>query len=272
MKSIRTVLLIAASLTLITGCNSSNKSETSTKEVGSTIEESKETKEENGASLEDGVLDLGISVDFPPYEFYEGNEIVGIDAEISEAISKKLGYELKLHDMDFSAIVASIEGGKLDGGISGFTVTEERAQKVNFSDTYAQSVQQVLVKKGSEIKTIDDMKDKKIGTQLGSTGDIFAQDDFGKDNVQAFSKFPDAVLALQNDKIDAILLDQQTAEQFAAANNDLEILDTTYAEEEYAIAITKDNEALLKKVNEAIAELKNSGDLQKIIDKYIKAE
>ncbi|WP_243342981.1 transporter substrate-binding domain-containing protein, partial [Anaerococcus sp. AGMB09787] len=234
--------------------------------------ESNDMNQASSKTLDDGVLDLGISADFPPYEYHEDEKIVGIDPEIAEAIGEKLGYEIALHDMDFSAIIASIESGKLDGGISGFTVTEERAQQVNFTDTYANSVQEVLVKKGSVIKQIEDLEGKKIGTQLGSTGDLLAGDDFGSENVQSFAKFPDAVLSLQNGKIDAIIIDQQAAEKFADANDDLEILETKYADEEYAMAITKDNEELFKEVNDVIKDLKESGEIQDIIDKYIKTE
>lgn len=275
MKKFKNALAILASIALLTSCGGKDEK----KEEPSSSSKNEVTQEETGSKetgssdlLDDGVLDLGMSADFPPYEYYEGDKIVGIDAEITEYIADKLGVEVKLHDMDFSTIIASIESGKLDGGASGFTVTDERKESVNFTDTYATSVQEVLVKKDSPIKTIDDLKDKKIGTQLGTTGDIYAKDDFGEDKVQSFTKYSDAVLALQNDKVDAIILDQQTAEKFKDANEDLDVLKTAYAEEEYAIAISKDNEKLLEEVNKVIAEMKENGELQKIIDKYISSK
>lgn len=227
---------------------------------------------QTSSNLSDGIIDLGTSADFPPYEFYEGDKIVGIDPEIMEAIAKKTGYEFKFHDMEFNNIIASIESGKLDGGMSGFTVTEERKKSVNFTESYAQSVQRVLLKKDSEIKSIDDIQGKTVGTQLGTTGDMFARDDFGEENVQAFSKFSDAVLALQNGKLDCIIVDDQTAIKFSSANADLELLDTPYAEEEYAIAVSKENEALLNDLNEAINELKADGTIDNILGKYISDE
>lgn len=270
MKKITKILSLATALALFVGCGA--KDEEKAPEGSQATSPSVETAEKAGNSdlVSDGVIDIGTSADFPPYEFYEGEEIVGIDPDLAKEIGDKLGLEVKFHDMDFSAIVASVESGKLDVGMAGLTITDERKKQVNFSDTYAKSVQKVLVKKDSDIKKIEDLDGKKIGTQLGTTGDIYAQDDFGEENVQAFAKYADAVLALQNGKIDAILLDEQTANKFNDANEDLNILETSYAEEEYAIAITKDNEKLLEEVNNLIKELKDSGKLDEIIGNYIK--
>ncbi|MDY6065637.1 MAG: ABC transporter permease subunit [Finegoldia sp.] len=229
-------------------------------------------KGETSSVVNDGVIDLGTSADFPPYEYYEGDKIVGIDVDIMAAISEYLGYEVKFHDMEFNNIIASIESNKLDGGMSGFTVTEERKKSVNFTEPYAKSEQRVLLKKDSEIKTLDDIRGKTIGTQLGTTGDMFARDDFGEENVQAFSKYSDAVLALQNGKLDCIILDDQTAVKFADANADLTLLDAPYAEEDYAIAVNKGNEALLNDFNEAIKALKADGTIDTIIAKYTQSD
>lgn len=264
---IKNMLLVCLSVALLAGCSSNEKSNPET-----TASETNKTQADSKDLVSDGTIDLGTSADFPPYEFYDGDKIVGIDPEIAAKLSEKLGVEIKFHDMEFSSIIAAVESGKLDGGMSGFTITEERKQQVNFTEPYAESVQQVLLKEGSDIKSIDDLEGKKIGTQLGTTGDLFAQDDFGKDNVQSFAKYSDAVLALQNGKVDVIILDEQTAKKFAEANKDLTILDTAYAQEEYAMAIGKDNEALLNAINEAILELKESGELDEISSKYITEE
>ena len=149
-----------------------------------------------GKALEDGVLDLGTNAAFPPYEFYEGEKIVGIDPEIAQAVADHLGYKLKIHDMEFANIIASIESGKVDGGIAGMTVTEERLESVNFSDSYATGIQSIIVTQDSDIEGPDDLEGKKIGTQFGTTGDQYAQDDFGEENVQSFDKGADAVVAL----------------------------------------------------------------------------
>lgn len=255
-------------LVLLTGCGSKESEEK--EEISSSSPAKEEVVEGEKTDLvDDGVIDFGISVDLPPYEFYEGDQMKGIDVEIADEISKKLGVEVKLHDMDFSTIIASIESGKLDGGISGFTVTEDRKKSVNFSKTYASSMQSVLLKQDSPIKSTDDLEGKKIGTQLGTTGDMIAQEDFGEENVQSFAKFPDAVLSLQGGKLDAIILDEATAIKFAEANDDLKILESPYTQEEYAIAVAKDKDKLLEEINKAIDDLKETGKLQEIVDKYI---
>jgi len=221
------------------------------------------------SNAEKEVIDFGTSADFPPYEYYEGDEIVGIDPDILKAIGDYMGVEVKLHDMDFNTIIASIQSGKIDGGAAGFTVTEERKKSVNFTDSFAKTSQIVIIKKDSDIKELKDLEDSKtIGTQLGTIGDTIAKDDFGEENVSAFNKVPDAVLSLKSNKIDAIILDKHTAENFLNANKDLQIIDTPYLEEEYAIAISKDNKELLEKMNEAIAALKQSGKIDEIMDKY----
>ncbi len=219
--------------------------------------------------VDDGVIDLGTSADFPPYEYYEGKKIVGIDPDIVRAIGNYLGVEVKLHDMDFNNIIASIQSGKIDGGAAGFTVTEERKKSVNFTDSFTKTRQIIIKRKDSDINGVDDLKNKKkIGTQLGTIGDTLAKGDFGEENVTSFNKVPDAIISLQSKKVDAVILDEQSAKNFTSANKDLEIVQTPYLEEEYAIAISKDNPELLKKMNEAIKALKESGEIDKIMAKY----
>ena len=219
-----------------------------------------------------GVLTVGTNAAFPPYEYYEGDQIVGIDAEITAAIAEKLNLELKIEDMEFGSLLATMNSGKIDACAAGMTVTEERLKTVNFTETYAQGVQVVIVKEDSPIASIDDLKGKKIGVQIATTGDIYASDDFGEENVDKYDKGADAVMALQNDKVDAVIIDNEPAKNFVANNEGLKILDTEYAVEDYAIAVSKDNEDLLEAINTALAELKEEGRLQEIIDKYIPAE
>ena len=152
-------------------------------------------------------MDVGTSADFPPYEYYENDKMVGIDVEIMDALAKELGVEVKMHDMDFNNIIASIQSGKLDAGAAGFTVTEDRKKSVNFTDTINKTKQVIVVRKDSDIENTDDLKDKKIATQLGTVGDMYAKDDFGEENVLAFTKVPDAILALENQKVDAVIID-----------------------------------------------------------------
>ena len=220
---------------------------------------------------DDDVLKFGTNAEFPPYEYYEGEKIVGIDAEIAAAIAEKLGMEYEIVDMKFDSILSAVETGGVDMGIAGMTVTDERLESVNFSLAYATGVQVVIVKEDSDIASPDDLKGKKIGVQLSTTGDIYASDDFGEENVVRYNKGADAVQALVGGEVQAVIIDNEPAKSFVAANEGLTILETEYAVEEYAIAIAKDNEKLLKKVNDAIEELIEDGTIDKIIAKYIKA-
>ena len=217
------------------------------------------------------VLVMGTAAAFPPYEYTEADgSIVGIDPEIAQAIADKLGMELQIKDMEFDSLIAAVSGGSIDVVLAGMTVTEERLQSVNFSTSYAKGVQSIIVPENSDIKTADDLKDHKIGVQAGTTGDIYCTDDFGQDNVKQFTNGSLAVEALNNGQVDCVVIDNEPAKNYVAANEGLKILETAYTEEDYAIAIAKGNEELLQKVNKALDELKADGTLDKIISKYIK--
>ncbi|WP_367270251.1 transporter substrate-binding domain-containing protein [uncultured Eubacterium sp.] len=218
-------------------------------------------------------LTMVTNAEFPPYEYKEGDNVVGIDADVAQAIADKLGMKLEIVDTKFDAIIPGVQSGKYDMGMAGMTVTPEREQSVAFSDSYATGIQSIIVKQGSDIKSVDDLSEKtKIGVQLGTTGDIYAKEDFGDEAVQEFDKGADAVQALIAGKIDCVIIDNEPAKSFVAANDGLEILSTSYAEEEYAICFKKDNTELQTKVNGALKELIADGTLQKIVNKYIKAE
>ena len=217
------------------------------------------------------VLVMATNAEFPPYEYYEGQEIVGIDAEIAAAIAEKLGYELKIEDMAFDSIIAAVDSGKADFGLAGMTVTEDRLASVNFSDTYATATQVVILMEDSPITGIADLDGKKIGVQLGTTGDIYAGD-IADATIERYNKGFEAVQALTQGKIDAVIIDNEPAKVFVAENEGTKILEEDFAVEEYAMAIAKENTELLEKVNEALAELTEDGTLKAIVDKYISAE
>ncbi len=268
-------ILLCLCLVLTVACGSKqtgNENSKTTKQMETSADDKSPVGDHKGKALKDGVLDLATNATFPPYEFYEGTEIVGIDPDIAKAIADYLGYEFKIYDMEFSNIIASIESGKVDGGIAGMTVSEERLASVNFSDSYATGIQAVIVPQDSNIQKIEDLKGKKIGTQFGTTGDQYAQDDFGKEFVQSFDKAADAVVAMLAGNIDCVLIDNEPAKYFVNQNDKLRLLDTEYLVEDYAIAIAKDNPELLTEINQALEALKADGTLQKIIDKYIKVD
>lgn len=280
MKQAFLAMLLVLAMTAIAACGAteapaaSESTAASTETVASaeTSAETSETESPAFTTVTEGVLTMGTNASFPPYEFYDGDTIVGIDPEIAQAIAEKLGLELKIEDMEFGAILSTINSGKVDIGAAGMTVTDERKESVNFSDTYAQGVQVVIVKEGSNITSLDDLEGKKIGVQIATTGDIYASDQYGEENVDKYDKGADAVLALNNDKVDAVIIDNEPAKNFVANNTGLQILETEYAVEDYAIALSKDNTALLEAINGALAELKADGTLQAIVDKYIPAE
>lgn len=214
---------------------------------------------------------------FPPYEFKEGNEFMGIDVEIAKAIATELGMELEIVDMEFDSIITSVNNGEADFGMAGMTVTDERKQQVDFTSSYATGVQSIIVKEKSEYQAPEDLVGKKIGVQLGTTGDIYASDTvenggYGADNVTQYGKGADAVIALKGGDVDAVIIDNEPAKAFVEANEGLRILDTDYAIEDYAIAVKKGNTELLDKINNALVTLKKNGTIDKIIAKYINAK
>lgn len=218
------------------------------------------------------VLKMGTNAAFPPYEYKEGDAFAGIDVEIATAIATKLGMTLEIVDMEFDSIITSVQQGEVDFGMAGMTVTDERLLEVNFTSSYATGVQSVIVAEDSEIASLDDLAGKKIGVQLGTTGDIYASDEFGADNVTQYGKGADAVIALKGGDVDAVIIDNEPAKAFVAENEGLKILDTDYAIEDYAIAVKKENTDLLDKINGALEDLTADGTIDSIIGKYIKAE
>ena len=228
-------------------------------------------------TAKEGKLIMATNAEFPPYEYKEGDKILGIDAEVAKLIADKLGLELEIADVDFDSIIPGVQSGKYDMGMAGMTVTDERKEKVNFSDSYATGVQVVIVKEDSEIKSIDDLEGKKIGAQQGTTGYIYASDTpkndgFGEENVTGYQNGALAVEALKGGKVDCVIIDNEPAKAYVAANEGLKILDTEYVTEDYAICFAKENTELQEKVNDALKELIEDGSVKKVVDKYIKAD
>lgn len=218
-------------------------------------------------------LVMGTNASFPPYEFVDdNNKIVGIDAEIAEAVAKKMGYKLEIKDMEFDSLITAVQSGNIDFALAGMTVTDERKQSVNFSDTYATGVQVIIVTENSSIAKVDDLSGKKIGVQAGTTGDIYCTDEFGQDMVKQYKNGAEAVAALKNGQVECVVIDNEPAKNYVKANTGLKILETEYAVEDYAAAISKDNKELLDNFNKALKELKDEGEIDKIINKYIPAE
>lgn len=269
-------LLLAALMVLALAACASNASTDTTAPADSAAETEAPAEEAADSTAASGKLTMATEATFPPYEYYDGDAIVGIDVEVAQAIAAKLGMELEVTDIAFDSIIPGIQTGKYDMGMAGMTVTDERKEQVNFSDSYATGVQVVIVKDDSAITSVDDLfadgADTVVGTQAGTTGFIYATSDIedaGLGTVKSFGKTTDAVEALKNGQVDCVILDNEPAKALVAANEGLHILDTEYAVEDYAIAIAKENTDLLDKINTALAELKDDGTLQSIVDKYI---
>lgn len=263
-KILAIVMIVALAVTAFCACGDNNKNN-GANDVTTTAANGEQTPVA-------GKLIMGTNAAFPPYEYYEGDKIVGIDAEVAALIAEKLGMELEIKDMDFNGIISAVQNGVINIGMAGMTVNEERLLSVDFSTSYAKGVQVVIVKENSGIATLDDLEGKLIGVQEATTGDIYSTDDFGEENVKRYTNGAAAVAALQSGIVDAVIIDNEPAKAFVAANEGLAILETAYAEEDYAIAVAKGNTELLTKINNALAELSADGSIQRIVDKYIPAE
>ncbi len=233
-------------------------------------------------TVEPGKLHMSTNAEFPPYEMVaDDGSFVGIDIEVAEAIAGKLGLELVVDNKDFNTALMAVQNGQADMAMAGITVTDARKQVMDFSDSYATGVQVVIVKADSPIQTVDDLADAKmIGCQKATTGYLYCSapaDDpeapgYGADHVTAYDTGALAVQALIDGQVDAVVIDNEPAKAYVAANEGLKILDTKFAVEDYAIGFAKGNDQLRNAVNAAMAELKADGTFQRIVDKYITAD
>ena len=226
----------------------------------------------------EGYLTMATNAQFPPYEFYEGSKIVGIDAEIAEAIAAKLGLKLRIEDMEFDSIIEAVKNGKADMGLAGMTVNDERKESVDFTTSYATGVQVIIVPEDSKIQSVDDLfaegSNWTIGVQRNTTGDLYTTwdlEDKGLATIDRYSKGADAVQALKTGKVDCVVIDNEPAKAFVKEVGGLKILETEYVLEDYAAAMSKTNKELYTAVNAALEALIKDGTVKKIVDKYIPA-
>ncbi|MCI6884744.1 ABC transporter substrate-binding protein [bacterium] len=281
MKKALSVLTAAALVMSLAACGSSASSAASSEAASSETASSEAASSEAASSeasgelttVEAGKLIMATNATFPPYEMTtDAGDFEGIDVEIAGAIAEKLGLELQIDDMDFDAALLSVQQGKADIVMAGVSVTEDRLLVMDFSDSYATGIQSIIVPEDSDIASADDLAGHMIGCQRGTTGYIYCSDDFGDESVTAYDNGLTAVQALVNGQVDCVVIDNAPAQEFVAANPGLKILDTSYVEEEYAIGMGKGNTAMLEAVNGALADLKEDGTIQAIVDKYISAE
>lgn len=275
------------------GSESSAVSESSVSEESSAASESSSSSEASSAetaagdygeftTIEEGKLIMSTNAQFPPYEMvadgegFNGTGFEGIDVEIASAIADKLGLELQIDDMEFDSALLAVQNNTADVMLAGLSYSEERDEVVDFTDSYATGVQVVIVKDGSDV-TMDNLGEKMIGTQRGTTGYIYASDTpenggYGEDHVLAYDNGATAVQALMNGQIDAVIIDEAPAKEFVAANEGLTILPGNWVEEQYCAAVDEGNTALQNAINTALNELMDDGTVDEIIAKYISAE
>ena len=284
MKKLLCVALGAAlSLSLLAACSGGSATtpapETTTPAEETTPVESAGTETAAFTTVEEGKLHMSTNAAFPPYEMTtDDGGFEGIDVEVAQAIAEKLGLELVVDDMGFDAALTAVQTGQSDIAMAGITVTPEREEVMDFSDSYATGVQVVIVKEDSPIQTVDDLVNADmIGCQAATTGYIYCSDTpenggYGEDHVTAYENGALAVMALVNGQVDAVVIDNEPAKSFVEQNEGLKILDTEFAVEDYAIGFAKGNTALRDAVNAALSELIADGTVQSIVDKYITAE
>ena len=281
MKKALSLMTAAALVLSLAACGSTASSAASSEAASSdaasseaaSSEAASETETAELSTVEPGKLIMSTNAAFPPYEMTtDSGEFEGIDIETAQAIADKLGLELQIDDMDFDAALLAVQQGKADMVMAGVTVTDERQNVMDFTDSYATGIQSIIVKEDSDIASVDDLAGKKIGTQRGTTGYLYCSDDFGDENVVAYDDGLTAVQMLNNGQVDCVVIDNAPAKEFIAANPGLKLLDTAYVEESYAIGVGKGNTELKDAINTALEELKADGTLQAIVDKYITAE
>lgn len=260
MKKFLAIALAAIMLFALAACGGNNTTDGNATDGNATDGDAK------------AVLTMATNAEFPPYEYYQGDKVVGIDAEVAALIADKLGMELQIVDVAFDSIIPGVQSGKYDMGMAGLTVTPDRLEKVDFSTSYATGVQSVIVKADGAIQSLDDVAGKKIGVQTTTTGDIYASDEFGEEFVTKYDNGAAAVQALIAGKVDCVIIDNEPAKSYVAANEGLKILDTSYTVEDYAICFAKNNTELKDKVDAALKDLIADGSVQAVVNKYIPAE
>lgn len=216
-------------------------------------------------------LVMGTNAAFPPFEFVEGGAVVGVDAEIMAAVAKEMGVELVISDMEFDSLPTALANGQIDLIAAGFTVRPDREETMDFSTPYYTAAQTIIVSSESTIASADDLTDLMIGVQSGTTGYYVALDYTAEENIKGFANGMLAVEALKNGQVDAVIIDNNPAKAYGDENPDtLVLIEKQFADEQYAIAVAKGNDVLLKNVNDALAKIKADGTFDAIIAKYIK--
>lgn len=257
------------SMGVLAGCGSSTTSAVGTAASSEASSETSASPETSKETDSDNTIIMGTNAEFEPFEYREGLEIVGFDVEVAQKVAEKLGKELVIEDMSFDSLIMALNADKVDFVIAGMTATDERKTQVDFSDSYFNSKQMIIVKaEDDSLTSADDLAGKKVGVQLGTTGDLFVSGTDGIAEVCQFQTGTQAVLDLKNGKVDAVVIDAEPAKKMIEGQSDLKLLDVPFIEEEYAVAVKKGDEDILKAVNQTLAEIKADGTYDEIYTKY----
>lgn len=265
MKKKLAVLLAAMlSLVLLVGCG------------GKKDEPSTDSGEDKSITINSGKIVMSTESGFPPFEYVdEKGDVVGVDVDIATKVAEKLGVELQIKDMEFQQALMAVQNGQSDMVCAGLSITEDRKQSMDFTQTYLESSNLIIKKKdNTEINGPEDLKGKVIGTQTGTTGDEFAQEskaDGVAKEVKGYQAYAQAIIDLKNGKIDCIITDEIPAKNYVAQNDDLAVAEKECFKTYTAIAVKKGNEELLKTIDEVLTEMKNNGELQASFDKHSEA-
>ena len=211
---------------------------------------------------------VGTNAEFPPFEYLEKGEVTGFDIELVNELGKVMDADVKVLDMSFDGLLPALQMKKVDLVIAGMTATEERKKTVSFTQPYYTASQVIIVKEGNNsIKSFDDLKGKKVAVMLGFTGDTIVSEIEGV-SIERFNAAYAGIMALQADKVEAVVLDSEPAKNYVKQNPGLILAEADAEQEEYAIALRKNDKALLEKVEKALAEIKANGTYDALIKKY----
>lgn len=270
-KILALVLALALAVCAFAACNSDKPNNTDPVDVNNTPDASGDDEVENAVIAELGkeTLVMGTNAEFEPFEYRENDEIIGYDVETAQAIADFAGMNFAIEDMNFDSLITALTAGRIDMIVAGMSVTDERLEVVNFSEPYYRAAQVIIVpKEGATVASSADLAGKRIGVQEGTTGDIYVEENVEGAQLNRFKKAVDAAIDLTNGRVDAVVLDEQPALRIVAQNDALMVLDEALTEEEYAIAVRKNNPELLNAINDALAELEATGKKDELLSKY----
>lgn len=264
-KLLALVLAMALLVCAFAACNNTTPVENPTNDDDAVIDDVNPVIAELGKDT----LVMGTNAEFEPFEYRENDEIIGYDVETAKAIAASAGMTFSIEDMAFDSLITALNSGQIDMIVAGMSVTEERLEAVNFSEPYYRAAQVIIVpKEGATVASAADLAGKAIGVQEGTTGDIYVDEEVEGAQVNRFKKAVDAAIDLANGRLDAVVLDEQPALRIVAQNDALMVLDEALTEEEYAIAVRKNNPELLAAINAALAELEANGQKDELLEKY----